>query len=92
MQLTLAHKNLLTPKNLYCEKVLHLFPIQDINRVNLKHDFENFVNKLPYMATKPNDENKKNADPRLDSIISWKYISNSEAAKYKLPKGKDKHK
>ena len=92
MQLTLAHKNLLTPKNLYCEKVLHLFPIQDINWVNLKHDFENFVNKLPYMATKPNDENKNNADPQLDSSICWKYISNSEAAKYKLPKGKDKHK
>ena len=57
MQLTLAHKNLLMPKNLHCEKVLHLFPIQDINWVNLKHDFENFVNKLLYMATKPNDEN-----------------------------------
>ena len=32
----------------------------DINWFNLKRDFDNFVNKLRYMATKQNDENKKN--------------------------------
>ena len=35
----------------------------DINWFNLKRDFDNFVNKLRYMATKPNDENQKNVDP-----------------------------
>ena len=29
---------------------------------------------------------------RFKYIGSWKSTSNSEAAKYKLPKGKDKHK
>ena len=42
----------------------------DINWFNLKHDFDNFVNKFRYMVTKQNDENKKNADPRLDSSTS----------------------
>ena len=39
----------------------------DINWFNLKCDFDNFVNKLHYMATKQDDENKKNADPQFDS-------------------------
>ena len=38
-----------------------------INWFNLKPDFDNFVNKLRFMATKPNDENKKNEDPQLNS-------------------------
>ena len=42
----------------------------DINWFNLKRDFDNFVNKLRYMATKANDENQKNTDPQLDSSIS----------------------
>ena len=42
----------------------------DINWFNLKRDFDNFVNKLRYMETKPNDENLKNADPQSDSSIS----------------------
>ena len=56
----------------------------DINWFNLKHDFDNFVNKPRYMATKQNDENKKNADPQLDSSTSR--LGNE------LPKGKYKHK
>ena len=39
----------------------------DINWFKLKHDFDNFVNKLRYKATKQVDENKKNADQQLDS-------------------------
>ena len=31
----------------------------DITWLDLKSDFDNFVNKFRYMATKPNDENKK---------------------------------
>ena len=42
----------------------------DMNLLNVKRDFDNFVNKLRYMATKQNDENKKNADPQLDSSTS----------------------
>ena len=42
----------------------------DINWFNLKHDFDNFVNKFRYMANKQNDENKKYADPQLDSSTS----------------------
>ena len=68
----------------------------EINWFNLKRGFDNFVNKLRYMATKSNDGNKKNTNPKLDSstlgTLHWKSTSNSEAAKYKLPKGKDRHK
>ena len=42
----------------------------DINWFKLKHDFDNFVNKLRYKATKQVDENKKNADRQLDSSTS----------------------
>ena len=42
----------------------------DINWFNLKRDFDNFVNKLRYMATKQDDENQKNAHPQLDSSTS----------------------
>ena len=43
----------------------------DINWFNLKRDFYNFVNKLRYMETKQNDENKKeNADPQIHSSAS----------------------
>ena len=42
----------------------------DINWLNLKLEFDNFVNKLRYVATKPNDENQKNAVPQLDSSTS----------------------
>ena len=42
----------------------------DINWFNLKRDFDNFVNKLRYMATKQNDEHQKNADPLFDSSTS----------------------
>ena len=41
-----------------------------MNLLYVKRDFDNFVNKLRYMATKQNDENKKNADPQLDSSTS----------------------
>ena len=40
---------------------------KDINLFNLNRYFGNFVNKLRYMASKPNDENEKNADRHLDS-------------------------
>ena len=37
----------------------------------MKRDFYNFVNKLRYMETKQNDENKKeNADPQIHSSAS----------------------
>ena len=42
----------------------------DINWFNLKRDFDNFVNKLRYMATKQDDENQKNTDPLSDSSTS----------------------
>ena len=42
----------------------------DINWFNLKRDFDNFVNKLHYKATKKVDESKNNADPQLDSSTS----------------------
>ena len=42
-----------------------------INWFKLKLDFDNFVNKFRYMATKQNDENKKkNPDPQLNSSTS----------------------
>ena len=42
----------------------------DTDWFNLKRDFDNFVNKLRYMATKQDDENQKNADPLSDSSTS----------------------
>ena len=47
----------------------------DINWFNLKRGFNNFVNNLPYMATKQDDENQKNADPLLNSSTSGLVIS-----------------
>ena len=59
MQLNLAHKNLLTLKNLYCEKNPSFISNPDIKWFNLKRGFDNFANKLLYMATKPNDVKSK---------------------------------
>ena len=42
----------------------------DTNWFNLKRDFDNFVNKLRYLTTKQDDENKKNTDPLSDSSTS----------------------
>ena len=63
-----------------------------MNLLNVKRDFDNFFNKLRYMATKQNDENQKNADPQLDSSISG--LRNPppiQKLPHKLPKRKDKH-
>ena len=70
------------------------YPI-DLNCFNLKCDFDNFVNKLRYMLTKPNDENQKNADIHL-VLRNTLGLGNpppvQKHTNYKLPKGKDKHK
>ena len=46
-----------------------------INWFNLKRDFDNFVKSLCYKATRHDDQNKKNADPQLDSRTSGLGIS-----------------
>ena len=63
MQLTLTYKNLLMPKKYFLRKGPAFIPNPtDINWFNLKCDFASFINKLRYIATKPNDETQKKCE------------------------------
>ena len=58
--INLRAQELTDAKKFLLRKVPSFIPNStDITWLDLKRDYDNFVNKFRYMTTKPNDENKK---------------------------------